>query len=174
MLSQYVIPDNLAAEIESVADRMGKDPVELLETLVRQFLGRYKLMHSANSERRAFLRMSVSIPAVVYVEEEDGAVRYQSALIKDVSPCGIRLVCASRKRCGQKMAGSLSGVTFEIIFAYAEGMEPIRFKCEIQRVEEIGDDLHVGASILRTSPEGQRLYDQLLDSLGLSAGTYGI
>lgn len=168
MSSEISISGELASELGEVAHKAAVAPEELLHKIVRQFVSRYNILHPNGEERRTFLRLSVNIPAMIYMEAKGGEVRYQAAVIEDVSPTGLKIVCTGKKACKGDGDEGRAGIRFEIIFAYKDDMEPIRFWCEAKRVERIDGMLHVGAMILKASGDGQISYQKLLDDLGLA------
>lgn len=169
-LSQYSVSNDLAVSLETVAEELGTQPELLLHTIVGQFLCRHRAKEPGSEERRSFLRVSVNIPAIIYVEVENGAsVMYQPAILKDVSPNGVKIVCTGKKLCGRAISEYPTGLRFELIFAFADDMEPVRFQCIAKRIEVAAGELHLGAQIASTTNEGQAAYRQLLSDCGLAS-----
>lgn len=167
MTSQLTISGELADHIEGIANRSGITPLALLEKVVRQYVSRHKILHLGGSERRAYLRLSVRIPAIVYIKNPGGEVRYQSSVIRDVSPEGLKLVCTGRRMSECDLDKCMPGVFFELIFAYSDDMTPIRCKCEARRIECVDNEVHMGARIVAADEEGANAYRTFLSNLGL-------
>ncbi|QJB55328.1 hypothetical protein [Pseudodesulfovibrio sp. zrk46] len=144
-------------------------PEGLLESIVRQYVGRHELRNSENKERRGFFRIDVNIPAIVSYMGEDRSVRYQAAKITDISPSGVHLVCSGNQVCGVAAETNARGFQFELFFSYTEDESTIHLDCEAQRIALDDGDVHVGARLLFTSRGGQEAYRELLEHLGPSA-----
>lgn len=160
----YSISGELAESLEVMAAKVESTPEALLKSIVAQYLGKDEVPPEGE-ERRAFKRVDISIPAMIYVEEDgDASVLYQPATIRDVSPGGLRVVCAGRKLCGRLVSDFAVGLEFDVIFSFSEDMKPVRFRCKSARMEVEGEELHVGARIIGSDAEGKALYDKVVDS----------
>ena len=160
----YRIEGKLAEALESAAKEIKTSPQSLLEGLVDQFVARHKVFRNGVDERRSFARMQISLPAIVYVEDSEGnAVRYQPAVIRDVSPGSLGFSCGGKKLCGRMAEDCHAGFGFELIFSLSDEMQPVRFKCRSQRVELVGDELLVGAVIEEADPVGNQLYQKVFE-----------
>jgi hypothetical protein len=161
---EYLVSGELAESLEIMAAKVDSTPEALLASIVSQYLGRHVVPEGAE-ERRAFRRVDISIPAILYLEEDGKAsVRYQPANIRDVSPGGMRVVCSGRKLCGRLASEYASGLEFEVIFSFSEDMKPVRFRCKSVRMEVVNKDLHIGARIIGSDAEGKAMYDRVVDS----------
>ena len=162
---KYCVAGDLARRLEIIAGKIESTPDNLLTSLVDQYVSRHVDFSADRDERRAFKRVDISIPAMIYVEEEGGAaVRYQPANIRDVSPGGMRVVCSGIKLCGRLASEYSNDMQFEVIFSFSEDMKPIRFRCKALRIELKNDELHIGARIIESDAEGQELYQRIVSS----------
>lgn len=162
---EYCVAGELAEKLEIIAAEVASSPEELLRSIVSQFVGRHTGFADSDSERRAFERVDISIPAMLYVEEDGGAsVRYQPASIRDVSPGGMRVVCTGSSLCGRLISDFSADFEFEVIFSFSEEMKPVRFRCRAARIEVLEEELHIGARIVGSDAEGQALYQRIVNS----------
>ncbi|CCH50113.1 PilZ domain-containing protein [Pseudodesulfovibrio piezophilus] len=167
---RYSISGELALDLETIAKELGTPPEALLEAIVEEYIHTQQSPCATEEERRSFQRVEVNVPAIIYIEEENGAsVVYQPALLKDISPIGIRIVCSGKKLCGRVITDYPVGLRFEIIFAFTDDMDPIRFQCVARRIEVMGEELQLGALITGSSDEGQKAYEKLLKDYGLAS-----
>lgn len=163
--TEYTISGKLAERLEIMAAKAGSTPESLLKSVVSQYLGRHFGFPEGMEERRAFKRLDISIPAMLYYEEDgDSSVLYQPASIRDVSPGGMRVACAGRKLCGRLAAELSAELEFDIIFAFSEEMEPVRFRCRSVRMEIVEEELHIGARIVGSDAEGRAMYEKIAAS----------
>ena len=148
-----------------MAAKADSTPEALLKSIVRQYMGRHAGPPKGQEERRAFKRLDISIPAMIYFEEDgESSVLYQPATIRDVSPGGMRVACVGRKLCG-RLASELSGtLEFDVIFSFSDEMEPVRFRCRSARMEVVEEELHIGARIIGSDAEGKVLYEKIAAS----------
>lgn len=166
MVSQkkYSVDGDLARRLDVIAAKSEFSPDELLKSIVGQYVNRHESSQEGE-ERRAFRRVDISIPAMIYVEEDGGtSVRYQPATIRDVSPGGMRVVCSGRKLCGRLASEYSPDLMFEVIFSFSEQMRPMRFRCKAARIELVGEELHIGARIIESGAEGRELYQKIVES----------
>ena len=161
---EYLVSGELAESLETMAAKVDSTPEALLTSIVSQYLGRNVVPEGAG-ERRAFRRVDISIPAMIYLEEDgEASVLYQPASIRDVSPGGMRVVCSGRKLCGRLASDYASGLEFDVIFSFSEDMKPVRFRCRSTRMEIVDEELHIGARIIGSDAEGKAMYDRIVDS----------
>ncbi|MBG0789714.1 MAG: PilZ domain-containing protein [Desulfovibrionaceae bacterium] len=161
----YSLSGELAEALEIMAAKVDSSPEALLESIVAQYAGRHGGLPDGAEERRAFPRVDISIPAMVYIEEDgEASVRYQPARIRDVSPGGMRIVCSGRKLCGRLASDFAPDVEFDVIFSFSEDMKPIRFRCRAARMEVVAEELHIGTRIVSSDAEGGALYDKIVSS----------
>lgn len=162
---EYRVSGELAESLEIMAAKVDSSPEILLTSIVSQYLGRHAGLPEGEAERRAFKRVDISIPAMIYLEEEgDVSVLYQAASIRDVSPGGMRVVCSGRKLCGRLASEYAAAVEFDVIFSFSEDMKPVRFRCKSARMEIMDEELHIGARIIGSDAEGKALYDRIVCS----------
>lgn len=161
---EYRVGGELAQGLEVLAAKEDSTPEALLESIVSGYLRR-QCPSGIGSERRAFKRRDISIPAMIYLEEDgEASVRYQPASIRDVSPGGLRVVCSGRKLCGRLASDYGEGLAFDVIFSFSEDMKPVRFTCRAARMEVVDEEVHIGARITASDEEGRALYDRIVDS----------
>ena len=141
---------------------MESSPDSLLKTIVSQYVNRHA-GPPESTERRAFKRADISIPAMIYFEEDgSSSVLYHPANIRDVSPGGMRVICAGRKLCGRLAAGPTFGLEFDVIFSFSEDTKPVRFRCMSARMEVVDEELHIGARIIGSDAEGRAMYERVV------------
>lgn len=161
----YSLSGELAETLEIMAAKVDSTPEVLLKSIVAQYVGQHGGLPEGVEERRAFARVDISIPAMIYVEEDGGAsVLYQPASIRDVSPGGMRVVCSGRKLCGRLASDFAADFEFDVIFSFSEEMRPVRFRCRSVRMEIVDEELHIGARIISSDGDGKALYDRIVGS----------
>lgn len=161
----YSLSGDVAEALEILAAKVDAEPEALLKSIVTQYVGQHGGLPEGSEERRAFRRVEISIPAMLYVEEDgEASVLYQPARICDVSPGGMRLVCAGRKLCGRLVTDFAADLEFDVIFSFSEEMKPVRFRCRSVRMELVDEELHIGARIIASDGEGKALYDKIVGS----------
>lgn len=162
-IRKYCINNELALKLERVAAELGMSTQLVLEGILEQYVARRAMARDNGDESRTFARMRLSLPAMVYFEDESGVYgRYQSATIRDISPNGLGVSCSGLRFCGKLVNEQGSDFPFELMFSVSERMIPIRFKCRSRRVEVVGEELHVGATIEGTDPESNELLQRML------------
>lgn len=163
--NKYYLSGELAKRLEIIAGEVDSTPEDLLKSIVCQYVGRHSGFLKSCDERRAFKRVDISIPAMVYLEEDgESSVRYQPAHIRDVSPGGMRVVCSGRKLGGRLASDCGTDFEFEVIFTFSEDMNPVRFRCRAVRLEVVEDEFHIGSRIIGSDVEGRDLYDRIVSS----------
>ena len=161
----YSLSGELAETLEVMAAKVDTTPEALLKSIVAQYVGHQGELPEGREERRAFPRVDISIPAMLYVEEDgEASVLYQPARIRDVSPGGMRVVCSGRKLCGRMASDFAADFEFDVIFSFSEDMRPVRFRCRAARMEVVDEELHIGARIVSSDGEGKALYDKIVNS----------
>ena len=143
----YSIRQGLAKQLSRLAQKLSISPQILLESIIEKYLLEHHTKYN-RVEKRAFSRVPVGVPALVYMENEAGSYgRYQAAHLKDIAPGGIGLSCTEGKFCGRVASEYAKGLSFELMFSLPESKHPIWFKCKSKRVQLVENGIHIGAEI---------------------------
>lgn len=163
----YKTSDQTGRRLEKAAEEMGIGAQELLEGIVDQYLYYRDLSKIHGSDQRAFNRMHLSIPAMVYVMDISGTHgKYQAATIRDISHKGLGISCKASAFGGSLGNRDADTLNFEIFFSIDEEKFPLRFSCKAKRIDPIGDELHVGAIFEMTDPASNDMLRCLLEQGG--------
>ncbi len=154
----------LARRLEHSAEEIGIEAQVLLEGLVDQFLSRRESAQRGG-EHRAFARMSLSLPAMMYFEDKAGGYgRYLAATVRDISPQGLGITCRDQSFGDGVTSVRGGGFGFDIMFSVSGDMPPVRFRCRSRRIDVVDDAVHIGAVIEFADQESTDQIERLIET----------
>ncbi|GFM33181.1 PilZ domain-containing protein [Desulfovibrio subterraneus] len=163
----YKISNEIGRRLECAAEEMGIASQELLDGIVDQFLYYRELSKTHGSDQRAFNRMHLSLPAMIYMKDTNGTHgKYQAATIRDISHIGLGLSCKDTAFGGTLRNSNSDTLDFEVFFSIGEDRLPLRFNCKAKRIDALGDELHVGAIFEMTDLDSKERLRSLLEKGG--------
>ena len=160
----YSLRQGLAKQLSNLAQRLSISPQTLIEGIVEEYLHGHTPSKKF-TEQRAFTRVQVKVPALVYTQDESGSYgRYQAARLLNITPGGVAIACKEGKLCGRVASDYEGELPFELMFSISNDMYPIWFKCKSKRVQFKGPEVLIGAEIMESDKASkaqlQEIYEQ--------------
>jgi CheY-like chemotaxis protein len=117
-----------------------------------------------DGEKRRHPRKKVSFPALVSGYGLEDTAPLQTALVVDISMCGLQILVPSTYELKKQEDGEASRMT--ITFALPESKKPVTIECVPQRVFRSDEETKIGASLVDTDVEMyQTLQNYLMSSV---------